>query len=91
MALTVGMIGLGIMGSAMSENLLRAGCRVVGRDVDAARSAALSAAGASGTTASGNVAASTSMRVPIDTCDSAKHSAGRVSFSRSAIASAHRP
>jgi putative dehydrogenase len=30
---TVGMIGLGIMGSAMSYNLLRAGARVVGCDV----------------------------------------------------------
>ena len=45
MAPTVGMIGLGIMGSAMSENLLRAGWRVVGRDVDAGRASALSAAG----------------------------------------------
>jgi len=32
---TVGMIGLGIMGSAMSYNLLRAGARVVGYDVSA--------------------------------------------------------
>jgi len=32
---TVGMIGLGIMGSAMSYNLLRAGARVVGYDVAA--------------------------------------------------------
>src|SRR5437899_12011973 len=30
---TVGMIGLGIMGSAMSANLLRAGFEVVGYDV----------------------------------------------------------
>jgi len=30
---TVGMIGLGIMGSAMSANLARAGFRVVGFDV----------------------------------------------------------
>src|SRR5262252_2600394 len=30
---TVGMIGLGIMGSAMSHNLLRSGARVVGYDV----------------------------------------------------------
>ena len=45
MTLTVGMIGLGIMGSAMSENLLRAGCRVAGCDVDAGRSAALAAVG----------------------------------------------
>jgi 3-hydroxyisobutyrate dehydrogenase-like beta-hydroxyacid dehydrogenase len=45
MTFTVGMVGLGIMGSAMSENLLRAGCRVVGRDVEAGRSAAFVAAG----------------------------------------------
>ena len=37
---SVGMIGLGIMGSAMASNLLRAGFRVVGYDVlPAARSA----------------------------------------------------
>src|SRR5262249_18648683 len=30
---TVGMIGLGIMGSAMSYNLMRAGVRVIGCDV----------------------------------------------------------
>src|SRR5690348_2120904 len=30
---TVGMIGLGIMGSAMSHNLLREGIRVVGYDI----------------------------------------------------------
>jgi L-threonate 2-dehydrogenase len=34
---TVGMIGLGIMGSAMSANLIRAGFRVVGYDVLARR------------------------------------------------------
>ena len=45
MAPTVGMIGLGIMGSAMSASLLRAGCGVVGCDVDAGRSAVLAAAG----------------------------------------------
>lgn len=33
----VGMIGLGIMGSAMSANLMRAGYRVIGYDVAAAR------------------------------------------------------
>jgi len=37
MTQTVGMIGLGIMGSAMSFNLGRAGFRVVGYDVVAAR------------------------------------------------------
>ena len=36
---TVGMIGLGIMGSAMSHNLMRAGFRVVGYDVLARRRA----------------------------------------------------
>jgi 3-hydroxyisobutyrate dehydrogenase-like beta-hydroxyacid dehydrogenase len=36
MARTVGMLGLGIMGSAMAANLLRAGFRVVGYDPDPA-------------------------------------------------------
>lgn len=35
--LSVGMIGLGIMGSAMSANLIRAGYRVIGYDILAAR------------------------------------------------------
>jgi 3-hydroxyisobutyrate dehydrogenase-like beta-hydroxyacid dehydrogenase len=34
---TVGMIGLGIMGSAMALNLMKAGYRVIGYDVIAAR------------------------------------------------------
>jgi len=42
---TVGMLGLGIMGSAMSPNLLAAGFRVVGFDVSGARMAAFAAAG----------------------------------------------
>ena len=37
MSTTVGVIGLGIMGSAMSGNLLKAGFRVVGCDIDASR------------------------------------------------------
>lgn len=42
---TVGMLGLGIMGSAMSPNLLAAGFRVIGFDVSADRMAAFAAAG----------------------------------------------
>jgi L-threonate 2-dehydrogenase len=42
---SVGMIGLGIMGSAMSKNLLRAGLRVVGFDISADALAAFAAAG----------------------------------------------
>ena len=42
---TVGFIGLGIMGSAMSANLVRAGHRVVGFDVLPARRQALKRAG----------------------------------------------
>jgi 3-hydroxyisobutyrate dehydrogenase-like beta-hydroxyacid dehydrogenase len=42
---TVGMIGLGIMGSAMSANLLKAGFEVRGYDVVASRRAALKRAG----------------------------------------------
>lgn len=37
MSMTIGMVGLGIMGSAMSGNLLAAGFRVVGCDIDPAR------------------------------------------------------
>ena len=43
---TVGVIGLGIMGGAISRNLLQRGWRVVGFDIDAARSAELASAGA---------------------------------------------
>lgn len=42
---SVGMIGLGIMGSAMSTNLIRAGFKVVGYDVLAPRRGALRKAG----------------------------------------------
>jgi L-threonate 2-dehydrogenase len=42
---TVGMIGLGIMGSAISRNLVERGWRVVGFDIDAAKRAELARAG----------------------------------------------
>src|SRR6187402_620540 len=42
---TVGMIGLGIMGSAIARNLVERGWRVIGFDVDAARCAELARAG----------------------------------------------
>ena len=42
---TVGVIGLGIMGSAMSANLVRAGFEVHGHDIVAARRRALAASG----------------------------------------------
>jgi 3-hydroxyisobutyrate dehydrogenase-like beta-hydroxyacid dehydrogenase len=45
MAATVGLIGLGIMGSAIAANLLRAGFRVVGYDVVAAARRALAREG----------------------------------------------
>ncbi len=45
MSKTIGVIGLGIMGSAMSANLLKSGFRVVGRDIDTARMAALAKLG----------------------------------------------
>jgi L-threonate 2-dehydrogenase len=41
----VGVIGLGIMGSAMSANLVKAGCEVQGYDIVASRRAALRRAG----------------------------------------------
>jgi len=42
---SIGVIGLGIMGSAMAANLARAGYRVHGYDIVAARRAALKKAG----------------------------------------------
>lgn len=42
---TVGIIGLGIMGGAISKNLAAAGWRVVGHDIDATRIAEAKAAG----------------------------------------------
>ncbi len=45
MSVTVGMVGLGIMGSAMSGNLLAAGFPVVGCDIDDVRADAFAAGG----------------------------------------------
>lgn len=45
MAGKVGMIGLGIMGGAMSKNLIARGWQVFGTDIDPAKGAALTAAG----------------------------------------------
>jgi L-threonate 2-dehydrogenase len=42
---TVGVVGLGIMGGAIAKNLVAAGWRVVGYDIDAARTAEATAAG----------------------------------------------
>src|ERR1043166_3368392 len=42
---TVGVVGLGIMGGAIAKNLVAAGWRVVGYDIDAARTAEAKAAG----------------------------------------------
>src|SRR5215469_1655556 len=42
---TVGVVGLGIMGGAIAKNLVAAGWRVVGFDIDAARTAEAKAAG----------------------------------------------
>jgi 3-hydroxyisobutyrate dehydrogenase-like beta-hydroxyacid dehydrogenase len=42
---TVGVVGLGIMGGAMARNLVAAGWRVLGYDIDAVRCAELAAAG----------------------------------------------
>jgi len=41
---TVGMVGLGIMGSAIACNLVDRGWRVIGFDIDAARRAELALA-----------------------------------------------
>lgn len=42
---TVGIVGLGIMGSAIARNLMERGWRVIGTDIDAARCAELARAG----------------------------------------------
>ena len=47
MAKTVGIVGVGTMGSAMARNLIAAGFQVVGRDIDPARADALAAMGGS--------------------------------------------
>ena len=41
----VGVVGLGIMGGAMAQNLVAAGWRVIGFDIDAARRSELAEAG----------------------------------------------
>jgi 3-hydroxyisobutyrate dehydrogenase-like beta-hydroxyacid dehydrogenase len=53
----VGVIGLGIMGSAMSANLLKAGFAVSGYDIVASRRAALRRAGGKPATSAGGVKA----------------------------------
>src|ERR1700730_13909376 len=42
---TVGIVGLGIMGSAIARNLVDRGWRVIGFDIDAAKRSELAAAG----------------------------------------------
>ena len=42
---TIGIIGLGIMGGAFARNLVAAGWKVIGYDIDAARNAEAKAAG----------------------------------------------
>jgi len=53
---TVGVIGLGIMGSAMAANLIRAGYRVVGYDVRSSRVRAHERAGGTAARSAGDVA-----------------------------------
>jgi 3-hydroxyisobutyrate dehydrogenase-like beta-hydroxyacid dehydrogenase len=55
-AKTVGVVGLGIMGGAFAQNLLAAGWRVIGYDVDASRRRALARAGADIAVDAGDVA-----------------------------------
>jgi len=54
---SIGVIGLGIMGSAISVSLLRAGFQVSGYDIEAARRRALTAAGGHARRSAGEVAA----------------------------------
>jgi L-threonate 2-dehydrogenase len=60
MVQTVGMIGLGIMGGAMARNLVGAGFKVLGFDLDAKAVAAAKAAGVDIATSTAAVAASVS-------------------------------
>ena len=55
---TVGIVGLGIMGSAIARNLLERGWRVIGFDIDAARCAELALAGVTIADDTGRVAGS---------------------------------
>jgi len=57
MAMDAGIIGLGIMGSAMAGNLLAAGHTVIGYDIDETARAKLQSAGGTVTTSAGDVAA----------------------------------
>jgi 3-hydroxyisobutyrate dehydrogenase/glyoxylate/succinic semialdehyde reductase len=55
---TVGIVGLGIMGSAIARNLLERGWRVIGFDIDATRCAELARAGVTIAADAGGVAGS---------------------------------
>ena len=57
MAMDAGIIGLGIMGSAMAGNLLAAGHSVIGYDIDETARAKLQSAGGTVATSAGDVAA----------------------------------
>jgi len=59
----IGMIGLGVMGSAMARNLLTAGHRVMGFDIDAGKSEALVAQGLLKAGSAGGVAADSDLVV----------------------------
>jgi putative dehydrogenase len=54
---TVGVVGLGIMGGAIARNLAAAGWRVLGYDIDAARTREAAAAGVETTASAGSLAA----------------------------------
>jgi 3-hydroxyisobutyrate dehydrogenase-like beta-hydroxyacid dehydrogenase len=54
---TVGIVGLGIMGGAFANNLIAAGWRVIGHDIDPARRRALARAGVEIAAGAGQVAA----------------------------------
>ena len=60
---TVGMVGLGIMGSAMSANLVKSGFKVVGYDPLAAQRAALKRAGGKPVTSVGSAARGAQMLI----------------------------
>ncbi len=59
----VGIIGLGVMGSGMANNLIRGGHQVIGFDVDPKRIAAFEAAGGRAATSAGEVASNSSLMI----------------------------
>src|SRR5688500_1101987 len=79
----LGMIGLGIMGSAMSSNLMEAGYRVIGYDVRAERRQAHRRAGGQVARSAGDVAAQAAVLIcSLPSADSLEQTATALAESR---------